>query len=216
MIKKSLGILIALIIGTGLIFSCTGKLANSGVPAAELKDSALVHGVLENGFQYLLMKNTTPKDRVSVHLNVFTGSVSEMDHEQGMAHFLEHMLFNGSEHFKPGELITYFQSIGMDFGADANASTSFFNTVYDLSLPKGDEKHLEDAFVVIKDYAEGALLLQSEIDRERGVVLAEKRERDSVSFRTFKRSWHLNCLDPSCPSVCPSAGKMSSNPLTGK
>lgn len=187
MIKKSLSIFIALILGTGLIFSCVGKQTDSGFPVAELKDPALVHGVLDNGFQYLLMKNTTPKDRVSVHLDVFTGSVREMDKEQGIAHFLEHMLFNGSENFKPGELITYFQSIGMDFGADANARTSFYNTIYDLSLPKGDDKHLKEAFVVIKDYAGGALLLQSEIDRERGVVLAEKRERDSVSFRTFKK-----------------------------
>ncbi|MCP4723329.1 MAG: insulinase family protein, partial [Desulfobacteraceae bacterium] len=128
-----------------------------------------------------------PKDRVSVHLNIFAGSVNETDEEQGVAHYLEHMLFNGSEHFKPGELIEYFQSIGMDFGADANASTSFFKTTYDLTLPKGDKQTLEDAFLVIKDYAGGALLLEEEIDRERGIILAEKRERDSVSYRTFKR-----------------------------
>ena len=151
------------------------------------KDPALIHGVLPNGFQYFIMKNTTPKDRVSVHLNVFTGSVNETEEERGLAHFLEHMVFNGSEHFKPGELITYFQSIGMDFGGDANASTSFFHTVYDLDLPKGDREHLEDGFLVLRDYAEGALLLQSEIDSERGVILSEKRERDSVSFRAFKK-----------------------------
>ncbi|MDD9304858.1 MAG: insulinase family protein [Desulfobacter sp.] len=120
-------------------------------------------------------------------MNVFAGSVHETDEEQGVAHFLEHMLFNGSEHFKPGELITYFQSIGMDFGADANARTSFYSTIYDLSLPKGGQKDLEDAFVVIKDYAQGASILETEVDRERGVILAEKRERDSVSYRTFKK-----------------------------
>lgn len=150
-------------------------------------DPGLVSGILENGLQYFIMENTTPKDRVSVHLKVFAGSVHETDDERGIAHFLEHMLFNGSEHFAPGELITYFQSIGMDFGADANARTSFYSTVYDLSLPKGDRKHLGDAFVVIRDYAGGALLLASEVDRERGVILAEKRERDSVSFRTFEK-----------------------------
>ncbi len=168
------------------MFSCTthqGYFFSNGVE----KDPATVHGVLPNGFQYVLMENSTPKDRVSVHLNIFAGSVNETDEEQGVAHFLEHMLFNGSEHFKPGELIEYFQSIGMDFGADANASTSFFRTTYDLTLPKGDNQTLEDAFLVIQDYAGGALLLEGEIDRERGIILAEKRERDSVSYRTFKQ-----------------------------
>jgi zinc protease len=154
-----------------------------------LKDPALVHGSLPNGFQYVLMKNTTPKDRVSIHLNIFAGSVHETDEERGVAHFLEHMLFNGTEHFPPGELVTYFQSIGMDFGADANASTSFFHTVYDMDLPKGDPAHLEDALLVIQDYAKGALLLEKEINRERGIILAEKQERDSVSYRSFKESF---------------------------
>ncbi len=152
-------------------------------------DPALVHGVLPNGFQYVLMENHTPKDRVSIHLNVFAGSVHEIDEQQGIAHYLEHMLFNGTEHFKPGELVTYFQSIGMDFGADANASTSFFHTVYDLSLPGGDQAHLADALLVIADYAKGALLLEDEIEKERGIILAEKQERDSVSYQTFKKSF---------------------------
>ena len=160
-------------------------------PEKVLKDPAVVHGLLPNGFQYVLMKNTTPSERVSVHLNIYAGSVHETDYEQGVAHFLEHMLFNGTEHFSPGELVSYFQSIGMDFGADANASTSFFHTVYDLNLPKGDLSHLEDALLVLADYAKGALLLDTEIDRERGVILAEKQERDSVSFRTFKKSFEF-------------------------
>ncbi len=180
-IGKSLCILLVL-----LMFSCVPKHPNFSSNGIE-NDPALVHGVLSNGFQYVLMENSTPNDRVNVHLNIFAGSINETDEEQGVAHFLEHMLFNGSEHFKPGELVEYFQSIGMDFGADANASTSFFRTTYDLTLPKGDNQTLEDAFLVIKDYAGGALLLEEEIDRERGIILAEKRERDSVSYRTFKQ-----------------------------
>jgi zinc protease len=77
----------------------------------------------------------------------------------------------------------------MDFGADVNASTSFFNTVYDLNLPKGDQHHIKDALRVLRDYAAGALLLEEEIDRERGIILAEKQERDSVSYRTFKETF---------------------------
>jgi len=148
-------------------------------------DPALVFGGLPNGFRYVLMENRKPKNRVSMHLNVQAGSLHESDKQQGLAHFLEHMLFDGSTHFKPGELVKYFQSIGMEFGPDANAHTGFHQTVYDILLPEGSGESLEKGLMVIKDYAEGALLLQSEIDRERKVVLAEKRSRDSVSYRTF-------------------------------
>ena len=158
-------------------------------------DPGIVYGVLPNGFQYILKQNSTPADQVNIHLNIFAGSMHETDEQQGIAHFLEHLLFNGSEHFKPGELIEYFQSIGMDFGADANASTSFFNTVYDLSLPTADFKQMDEAFVVIQDYAKGALLLSSEVNREQGIILAEKRERDSVSYRTFKKSFEFELPD---------------------
>ncbi|MBW1864322.1 MAG: insulinase family protein, partial [Deltaproteobacteria bacterium] len=103
-------------------------------------DSKMVFGRLDNGFRYVLMQNQNPKDRVSMHLNIQAGSANETDSQQGLAHFLEHMLFNGSEHFKPGELVKYFQSIGMQFGADANAHTGFFETVYDIFLPDGHEE----------------------------------------------------------------------------
>ncbi len=154
---------------------------------ASLVDPALVRGVLPNGFQYVLLENHTPKDRVSMHLNVFAGSANETDQEQGIAHYLEHMVFNGSTHFKPGELIAFFQKIGMGFGPDANASTSYFTTIYDLNLPKGDAQYLQDALIVLQDYAKGALLLEEEVNRERGIILAEKRERDSVSYQMFKK-----------------------------
>lgn len=150
-----------------------------------LPDPVLIFGKLPNGFRYVLMENHKPKDRVSMHLNVQAGSLHESDDQQGLAHFLEHMLFNGSTHFKPGELVKYFQSIGMEFGPDANAHTGFHETVYDILLPNGDMENLKNGLTVIKDYAEGALLLPSEIDRERRVVLSEKRTRDSVGYRTY-------------------------------
>jgi len=150
-----------------------------------LPDPAILFGKLPNGFRYVLMKNTNPKDRVSLHLNVQTGSIHETDKQHGISHFLEHMLFCGSRHFKPGELVKYFQSIGMKFGHDANAHTGFHETVYDMLLPEGNKESLKNGLMVMKDFAEGALLLQSEIDRERKVILAEKRTRDSASYRTF-------------------------------
>ena len=151
-------------------------------------DPALIQGQLENGLRYMLLKNAIPENRISMHLDVQVGSMQEADGEQGSAHYLEHMLFNGLTHYKPGELVEYFQSIGMMFGPDANAHTGFYETVYDIFLPANDADSMNTALGVLNDYAQGALLLQSEVERERGVILAEKRERDSVSYRTFKAS----------------------------
>lgn len=149
-------------------------------------DPAVTFGRLDNGFRYVLMANQRPENRVSLHLYISAGSLNETEEQRGLAHFLEHMLFNGSTHFPPGELIRYFQSIGMQFGNDANAHTGFDETVYDIILPAGDEKNLKDGLLVMRDYAMGALLLEEEINRERGVILAEKRARDSVGYRTFE------------------------------
>ena len=151
-------------------------------------DPALVQGTLKNGLQYVLLANPTPANRISMHLDVQVGSMNEADGQQGSAHYLEHMLFNGLTHYKPGELVEYFQSIGMMFGPDANAHTGFYETVYDIFLPANDSDSMDKALGVLNDYAQGALLLPAEVERERGVILAEKRERDSVSYRTFKAS----------------------------
>ena len=143
-----------------------------------LPDPALTFGKLPNGFRYVLMENHRPKDSVSMHLNVQAGSLHESDNQQGLAHFLEHMLFNGSTNFKPGERVKYFQSIGMQFGGDANAHTAFYETVYDVVLPGGDEQNLDDGLKVLRDYADGALLLEEEVKRESLVILAEKLRKD--------------------------------------
>ncbi len=149
-------------------------------------DPNAIYGSLDNGFRYVVMKNKKPENRVSMHLYVQAGSMHETDEQRGLAHYLEHMLFNGSEHFKPGELVKYFQSIGMQFGADANASTGFYKTVYDIDLPSGDPDSLAKGMLVLHDYAAGALILEKEVEKERPIVLAEKRTRDSVDYRTFE------------------------------
>lgn len=158
-------------------------------------DPAIVFGRLENGLRYVLLKNREPKDRVSMHLNIQAGSLHEAEEERGLAHFLEHMVFDGSTHFPPGELVKYFQTIGMQFGPDANAHTGFNETVYDILLPDGGQKHLSEALVVMRDFAEGALLLEKEVQKERGVVLAEKRTRDSASYRTFEATLNFEWPD---------------------
>ncbi|TKB27707.1 insulinase family protein [Desulfopila sp. IMCC35006] len=147
-------------------------------------DPSLVRGKLKNGFRYVLKQNQEPAHRVAMYLAVQAGSLNETDNQRGLAHFLEHMMFNGSTHFPPGSLVNYFQSLGMSFGGDTNARTTHDQTVYNIILPSGSEKDLASGLRVMADYARGALLLESEIDRERGVILAEKRARDSAEYRT--------------------------------
>jgi len=150
-------------------------------------DPRLVFGTLDNGLRYVVVRNREPKDRVALYLDVQAGSLNETDEQRGLAHYLEHMLFNGTTHYPPGTLIEYFQSIGMSFGADTNAHTSYDETVYKLLLPTGSRKSLDDGMLVLADYARGALLLEDEVERERGIILAEKRSRDSAASRVSKK-----------------------------
>ncbi|MBU1138038.1 MAG: insulinase family protein, partial [Proteobacteria bacterium] len=147
-------------------------------------DPSLVFGRLDNGLRYVLKKNQEPKNRVAIYLGIQAGSLNESDTERGYAHFLEHMLFNGSIHFPPGKLVEYFQSIGMSFGGDINAHTGFDETVFDVILPSGSKEDIEQGLLVLSDYARGALLLDEEVKRELGVILAEKRSRDSAGYRS--------------------------------
>jgi zinc protease len=151
-------------------------------------DPKLIFGNLANGIRYVLKENPEPPGRVSMHLHVLAGSMNERDNQRGVAHFLEHMQFNGSTHFPPGEMVKYFQRIGMQFGPDANARTGFLDTTYDILLPDSDGKSIGEGLQVLKDWAGGALLIPEEINRERRVILAEKRSRDSASYRTFKET----------------------------
>ncbi len=147
-------------------------------------DTSIRFGKLNNGLRYLIKKNSTPENRVSLSLDVQVGSINEKDNERGIAHFLEHMVFNGSTHFKPDELVKFFQRIGMSFGPDANAHTGFNETVYKILLPENSEKLLDEGFMVLRDFADGALLSDKEVNNERGVILSEKLARDSFSYRT--------------------------------
>jgi zinc protease len=147
-------------------------------------DPELHQGELANGFRYLVKQNQEPKNRVAVFLYVSAGSLNETDSQRGVAHFLEHMMFKGTDNYPTGSLVEYFQSIGMSFGDDVNAHTTFDQTVYNLILPSGSEKELNSGFSVMADYARRAKLDDEQINNERGVILAEKRSRDSASYRT--------------------------------
>ncbi|MFL6531422.1 MAG: M16 family metallopeptidase [Chthoniobacterales bacterium] len=148
-------------------------------------DPAAKFGKLPNGFRYVIMPNHEPKGRASLRLLVLTGSLNEADDQRGLAHFLEHMAFNGSEHYPPGTLVEFFQRMGMSFGGDTNASTNFDRTIYQLELAHADDTSLTEGLRVFRDYAGGLLLSDAEIDKERGVILSEKRASDSVGYRTF-------------------------------
>ncbi len=152
-------------------------------------DPEALYGTLANGLRYIILPHAEPPQRVSLRLHVDAGSLMEDDDQQGMAHFLEHMVFNGSENFTPDELIPQMQRLGISFGAHANAYTSFDETVYMLDLPNTKDKTLDLGFTVMRDFADGALLKSEEIDKERGVILSEKRSRDSVGRRLMEQQF---------------------------
>jgi zinc protease len=139
-------------------------------------DPAVRRGVLPNGIRWFIKKNVKPEARVSLRLAVPVGSTSEDDDQQGIAHFTEHMNFNGSAHFKDADdLVGYLRSIGLRFGADANAYTSFDETVYMLDVPTDRDSLLVTGLHALSDFAGRATMSDKEIDKERGVVMEEWR-----------------------------------------
>ena len=145
-------------------------------PADKLPfDDAVKTGTLPNGLTYYIRRNTRPEKRVSLQLAVKAGSVDEAEDQQGLAHFLEHMAFNGSRHFKPGELISTFEATGARLGPHVNAYTGFDETVYMFTLPTDREGIVLKGFQALSDVAGGMTLDPKEIDKERGVVIEEWR-----------------------------------------
>ncbi|MGE5815737.1 MAG: M16 family metallopeptidase [Acidobacteriota bacterium] len=138
-------------------------------------DPAVTTGTLPNGLKYYVRHNGRPEKRVAMRLVVKAGSLDEADDQQGLAHMLEHMAFNGTTHFKPGELVSYFESTGTRLGPHVNAYTSFGETVYMLQLPTDKPEIVAKGFTALSDYAGGMTLNPKEIDKERGVVLEEWR-----------------------------------------
>ena len=154
----------------------------------------LTQGTLDNGVTYFLLPNEKPESKISLRLYVGAGSMDEVADQQGVAHFLEHMLFDGSKTFQPGEMIPHLQNMGMTFGQHVNAYTGFDRTVYMLDLPDTEDETLDTCFNILHDYVNGALLDADELEKERGVILAEKISRDSISRRLFTQK--INLLMP--------------------
>jgi len=167
------------------------------------QDPALRTGKLRNGLRYAIYPNKQPQGRASLRLVVKAGSLHETEAQRGLAHFLEHMAFSGSTYYPPGKLTEFFQRIGMRIGADTNAFTGFDRTLYVLELPQTDEETLAEAFRVFSDYAGGLLLLDEEIERERAIILSEKRERDSTTYRAQVANFEFLMGDSLLPKRLP-------------
>lgn len=157
----------------------------SDIPA----DPKAVFGKLPNGMRYLIYPNAEPPGRISLRMHIAAGSLMESEDQRGLAHFLEHMVFNGSKNFTPEELIPRMQRLGIAFGAHVNAYTSFDETVYMLDLPDMSKEIMDLGFTVMRDFGDGAKLDAAEIDKERGVILSEKTSRDSVGYRLMEQQF---------------------------
>ncbi len=141
-------------------------------------DSSIKQGKLDNGMSYFILKNSEPKNRIQLRLVVKAGSCMEDDDQKGLAHFIEHLCFNGTEHFEKSAIVDYFETIGMAFGPEVNAYTSFENTVYMLELPADNPEILKKSLLVLHDWASAVTFDPEEIEKERGVIVEEWRYRN--------------------------------------
>jgi len=160
-------------------------------------DPAVKTGTLSNGLKYYIQNNGKPADKVELRLVINAGSLVEDDDQQGLAHFMEHMCFNGTKNFQKNELVDYLQSIGVKFGAHLNAYTSFDETVYILPIPSDDPEKLEKGFQILEDWAFNALLTDKDINDERGIILEEYRSRELTASTRMRNNFFPKLLNHS-------------------
>lgn len=146
-------------------------------------------GKLANGLTYYIRHNNWPENRANFYIAQRVGSIQEEESQRGLAHFLEHMAFNGSEHFKGNALLRYCESIGVQFGGDLNAFTAIDKTVYNIdNVPTNNPNNIDSCLLILRDWSCGLLLEQDEIDKERGVIHEEWRMRTGAGSRMFERN----------------------------
>ena len=160
--------------------------------SAQTKDSIplnpkVKYGKLSNGLTYYILKNAKPEQRMELRLAVKTGSITEDNDQKGLAHFCEHMAFNGTKNFPKGELISFLESTGVDFGADLNAYTSYDETVYMLKIPTDKPELIEKGLQVMEDWAHNVSYDGEEIDKERGVIHEEWRLGKGAEDRIWRK-----------------------------
>jgi len=192
-----------------------GALAQISAPDTIVMDPAIRVGTLPNGLRYYVRANKQPKNRAELRLVVHAGSLQEDDDQRGLAHFVEHMAFNGTKSFPKNKLVNYLESIGMRFGADLNASTTFGSTTYRLEVPSDSGGHLETGFQMLEDWAHNITFDSVEIEAERPVILAERRRSLGVSQRLqdeqipvlFRGSRYADRRPIGTPEVIATAGR---------
>lgn len=149
-------------------------------------DPAIRFGALPNGLRYAVRANAEPKGRASLRLMVMAGSLHEEEDQRGLAHFVEHMAFNGTRRFPHETLVKYFQRLGMEVGDNASATVHYDRTRYLIDLPDNHLESIDGAFGLLLDFAEGIVFDEADIERERGVLLAEMRTRDTIETRQWQ------------------------------
>jgi zinc protease len=180
-----------------LVWVCVSLLLHAGAVSAQPptvlpKDTTVRIGQLENGLTYYIRSNQQPRQRAELRLAVNVGSVLERNEERGVAHFVEHMAFNGTRNFAKQEIVDYLESVGMRFGPDVNAYTSFDETVYLLTLPTDSAEVLETGIRILRDWADGVSFDSVEVEKERGVIMEEWRLGRGAGSRLSER--HLPVL----------------------
>ncbi len=160
--------------------------------ASDLKpDPDVRYGVLDNGMRYAIMRNAQPAGTISLRLRIASGSLQESDAQRGLAHFMEHMAFNGSKNVPEGEYVKLLQRQGLAFGPHTNAYTSTNETVYQLELPKNDGEIVDTGLMLFREIGDRLTLDPAAIEREKGVVLSELRTRNTPEYRSFEARWRL-------------------------
>ena len=176
-----------LMIAAVLTFVGTTAMMAQEMPSIPIDPEVRI-GKLDNGLTYYIRHNEWPEQRAEFYIAQKVGSIQEDDNQRGLAHFLEHMAFNGSKHFKGNELLRWCESIGVKFGTDLNAYTSIDQTVYNISnVPTTRESIIDSCLMILWDWADGLLLEQEEIEKERGVIHEEWRLRTSAQMRMLER-----------------------------
>ena len=197
---------LSLIIGLAIFFvgAAPSTAAPSGAPAGAERtppwnaetsdlepDASIIYGRLTNGLRYAIRPNQRPQNQVLVRMTIDFGSAAEAEDEQGLAHFIEHMAFNGSTNVPEGEMVKMLERLGLSFGADTNASTGYTQTQYKLDLPKSDARLIERALFLMRETARELSFNPSAVDRERGIILAERRERENFGFQSVRAANNL-------------------------
>ena len=149
-------------------------------------DASIIYGRLSNGLRYAIRPNQRPQNQVLVRMAIDFGSAAEAEDEQGLAHFIEHMAFNGSTNVSEGEMIKILERLGLSFGADTNASTGYTQTQYKLDLPKSDPRLIERALFLMRETAREVSFNPAAVERERGIILAERRERENFGYQSAR------------------------------